>query len=120
MVLVDTSICIDRFRTRDEILKALLLENQVIVHPLIAGELACANLKNRAATLRLLQSLPACQVATDIEAYAFIEMKKAFGMGIGFLDVHLLCASAPSNCPVWTKDKALSSVADSLGLAFKG
>ena len=116
MILVDTSIWIDHFRAPNEELKTLLLDSQVLIHPLVIGELACGNLRDRHVTLGLLDSLEKCVVAKDVEAYQSIEFERLYGAGIGFMDVHLICACLLSNCRIWTKDKSLCAVADRLGL----
>ncbi len=67
-------------------------------------------------TLGLLDSIAKCSIASDIEAYHLIESEKLYGAGIGYMDVHLLCACLLSSCQIWTKDKSLRAVADRLGL----
>jgi predicted nucleic acid-binding protein len=119
MVLVDTSIWIDHFRVSNEALKLLLTNDSVVVHPLVIGELACGNLQNRQVTLGILDSLPKTLVASDREAYQMIESQRLFGLGLGFLDVHLLSACRLSGCQIWTKDKALYNAAEKMVLAFK-
>ena len=47
MILVDTSVWIDHLRVEEPHLVSLLSENQVLGHPMIIGELACGNLRNR-------------------------------------------------------------------------
>lgn len=101
-----------------EDLGVLLREDEVLIHPLIIGELACGNLHNRRVTLTLLKSLPKCRVATDQEACHIVETKNLYGCGIGFLDVHLLGACILTGCPLWTNDKALLTAARELGLSF--
>ena len=44
MILVDTSIWIDHWRTGDERLKSMLEAGQVLVHPFVVGELSLGNL----------------------------------------------------------------------------
>jgi predicted nucleic acid-binding protein len=116
MVLVDTSVWVDHFRSSDKALTNLLSENLVLMHPKIAGELACGNLANRQTTLSLLDSLPKVIVATDFEASHFIESMRLYGLGIGFVDVHLLAACRLTGCLLWTRDRALGAVADKFGL----
>ena len=55
MVLVDTSVWIEYFRKGEPALAALLSDASVLMHPLIAGELACGNLKHRNLILRDLE-----------------------------------------------------------------
>jgi hypothetical protein len=85
--------------------------------PLIIGELACGNLRDRQQTLGLLRSLRRSKVASDHEAYHLIETKNLFGAGLGFLDVHLLSACQLTGCQLWTRDKALLGAAAKLMLA---
>ena len=119
MILVDTSVWIDHLRTEDTGLIALLSDSQVLVHPLVVGELACGNLRNRKEVLTLLNDLPEATVATHDEVLFFIDRYQLMGRGIGYVDAHLLTATALSE-PVrlWTRDKRLMSVAAALNLAY--
>ena len=92
MILVDTSIWIDHLRTRDEQLTQLLEAGQVLAHPFVTGELALGNLRNRDAVLGALQNMPQAAVATEPEVLRFIGEKGLFGLGIGYIDAHLLAA----------------------------
>lgn len=71
-----------------------LEEGLVINHPLVAGELACGNLANRAEVLSLLQSLAQAPLVSDAKALVFIESRALMGRGIGYIDVHLLASAA--------------------------
>lgn len=115
MVLVDTSIWIDHFRKGEPSLVRLLQQNQVLMHPFVRGELACGNLKNRIGILSMLNDLPAAVVASDQEVMEFIERYQLFGVGLGFVDVHLLAATAlTGTARLWTLDRALRTVAEQL------
>lgn len=48
MILVDTSVWVDHFRTGNRKLADLLDEEQVLMHPFVIGELACGSLRKRA------------------------------------------------------------------------
>ena len=92
----------------------------MIVHPFILGEIACGNLADRKMVLELLQDLPAASVADADEVLAFIERHRLIGKGIGYVDVHLLAAVALTDgASLWTRDKRLRAVADSLECSFK-
>jgi len=120
MILVDTSVWVDHFRRREPILERLLAIGSVYMHPFVIGELACGNMKHREHILSLLKDLPAATLATDNEALLYIEKKVLMGRGIGFIDVHLLAASALTvGASLWTRDKRLHTVADSLGIAWR-
>ncbi len=118
MILVDTSIWIDHLRLRDECLSKLLDQCQVLVHPFVIGELALGSLQNRAAILGALQDLPQAPVATNSEVLDFIQNHALHGIGIGYIDAHLLAALrlAPGS-RLWTRDKRLLAAATRLGLA---
>ena len=117
MILVDTSIWIDHLRQRDERLSKLLNQCQVLAHPFVIGELALGNLQNRAAILGALQDLPQAPVATEGEVLSFIEQNALYGIGIGYIDAHLLAAVRLSpGATLWTRDKRLLAAGTGLGL----
>lgn len=118
MILVDTSIWIDHLRARDERLARMLDDGQVMAHPFVTGELALGNLHNREGVLNALKDLPQAQVATDDEVLCFIGEKCLFGIGIGYIDAHLLAAVLLTPGSVlWTRDKRLVVASARLGIA---
>lgn len=119
MILVDTSIWIDHLRGSDQHLSALLTEGRVVMHPHVLGEVALGSLKNRAAVLGAMSDLPPAVAATDDEVLRFIEAQGLFGLGIGYMDAHLLAAVmlAPGT-RLWTRDRRLSAASARLGLAY--
>lgn len=121
MILVDTSIWIDHLRQRDEFLSKLLNQGQVLAHAFVIGELALGSLQNRAAILDALQNLPQAPLATDAEVLGFIEQNALYGIGIGYIDAHLLAAVRllPGSA-LWTRDRRLLAAATRMGLAYGG
>ena len=118
MILVDTSIWIDHLRTGDPELGELLREGQVLGHPWVTGELALGHLSRRSEILGLLHNLPQATVATDDEVLAFIDIRQLFGLGIGYVDAHLLAATTLTTAArLWTRDKRLALAAVQHGLA---
>ncbi|RLQ23825.1 PIN domain-containing protein [Seongchinamella sediminis] len=119
MILVDSSIWIDHLRSGDTRLADLLDRSQVLTHSFVIGELACGNLHNRDEILRLLNDLPHAPVASPAEALYFIERNRLMGLGVGYIDIHLLAATAlAENTLLWTGDKRLTKVASKMQLAF--
>ena len=117
MILVDTSVCIDHLRVKDDGLTRQFSVGQVLVHPFVVGELALGNLANRDTVLSALQGLPQAQVATDQEVQQLITVTKLFGTGIGYIDAHLLASARLSvGALLWTRDKRLSAAGADLGL----
>jgi predicted nucleic acid-binding protein len=120
VILADTSIWVDHLRSGSPELAALLRSNRICVHDFVIGELACGNLRNRREVLELLQSLFRLGSATNEEALFFIEQQQLMARGIGYIDVHLLAASALHGVQLWTKDKRLKTVAEEIGSAYAG
>ncbi len=96
------------------------MDGNVICHPFIIGELACGQLTNRREILDLLDTLPKTAVAEQNEILEFIESKKLFGIGIGFIDTHLLASALLSRAKLWTEDKNLKKAANRIHLAYQG
>ncbi len=118
MILVDTSVWIEHLRAEDKKLTTLLNSSQVLTHPMVVGELACGNLRNRREILSLLGGLPQVLVATDDEVLFFIERHRLMGRGIGYVDAHLLASTAlTQSARLWTHDQRLVQVASELNLA---
>jgi predicted nucleic acid-binding protein len=118
MILADTSVWIDYFRSGLPELADRLRRSNVVIHPFVIGELACGNFSNREATIELLQQLRSVDVAEHYEVMNFIRVRELYGRGIGYVDVHLLAAAAIQGCQLWTRDKRLHALAISLGVAI--
>ena len=119
MILVDTSIWIDHLRSGDTWISDLLDRSQVLTHPFVIGELACGILRNREEILKLLNNLPQSPVDYPAEALNFIERNQLMGLGVGYIDIHLLAATAlAEKAMLWTGDKRLKKVASKMKLAF--
>jgi predicted nucleic acid-binding protein len=118
MVLVDTSVWVSHLRDGNAELANLLNEGKVLCHPLIVGELACGNLKDRLGILSFLQLLPFSIEAEHHEVLSFIENNHLMGKGVGYIDVHLLTSAVLSGVPFWTMDKKLAQISDTLHLKY--
>lgn len=116
MVLADTSVWIEHFRHRQRTLADRLSDGLVLMHPFVSGELACGNLKERAAILSHLQALPQSRLASNAEVLQLIEDRRLWGRGLGWIDAHLLASALLSNCLFWTLDIRLAKTARELGL----
>ncbi len=118
MILVDTSVWIDHLRVGDPELVSLLQDGQVLAHPWVVGELALGHLSERTEILGLLRNLPQAESATDVETLNLIDRHQLFGLGIGYVDAHLLAATMlTTDARLWTRDQRLAAVAARLGLA---
>jgi len=116
VVLVDTSVWVEHLRGARPDLSARLEEDEVFCHPFVIGELACGAIRRRDEVLRLLRALPSVALSGHDEALAFLESSELHGLGLGWVDVHLLASARLSGLPLWTLDLALDRAARSLGL----
>lgn len=119
MILADTSVWINHLREGRSRLTDALNDDLVLIHPFVVGELACGNLRNRGEVLALLGELPAAPVATDAEALQFIEGRRLMGIGLRYVDVHLLAsATLSTSARLWTLDRRLAEVAAKLKVGY--
>jgi predicted nucleic acid-binding protein len=116
MILVDTSIWIEHFRVGSDRLKTLLLNEQVLCHPFIVGELACGTLQKRSEILNMLKALPQAHLLEYEEVLSFLEARRLYGQGIGWVDAHLLASTLLTGCSLWTFDKPLRRAAAALNV----
>ena len=117
MILADTSIWVDHFRSGNEKLRDLLNRGQVVVHPFIVAELALGSLRQRVTTLALLDRLPHVQVAQTREVRTMIESRRLYSLGIGLIDAHLIASIfLDPSTRLWTTDKGLRHAAEGLGI----
>jgi len=118
VILADTSVWIDHLRVGDMVLGDFLDRGRVLGHPFVTGELALGNLKQRNIVLRALRRLPQATVASHEEVLHLVERQPLYGLGIGYVDAHLLAAvRLTAGAKLWTRDRRLRTVAAQLGLA---
>lgn len=118
-ILVDTSVWIDHLRTNSPTLRRLLDNDQVVCHPLVVGEIACDNMRHRAEVLESLAVLPAAPTIDHEELLTFLETHKRFGLGLGWIDLHLLASMILQQVTLWTLDQPLRNAARRLHCHFE-
>lgn len=119
MILIDTPIWINHWRSEVPHLLDLLDGEQVLMHPMVVGELACGNLRDRIQALEFLSDLPEVTIAFAEEVLVFIEQHQLMGKGIGYVDANLLASTAlHESARLWTVDRRLRDAAVDLGLAY--
>lgn len=122
MVLVDTSVWIRFLRADAKVLaplQRLLLDESVLGHELVEGELFIGDRGGRAALIadyRLMDRLP---VVAHEEVMEFAKAHRLHGLGLSWVDVHLLAATIVAGAALWTADRALRDTADGLGCAHE-
>lgn len=121
MILVDTSVWIDHFRTPELALARLMADEAALMHPLVLGELCMGDLRPRAETIRLLTQLPQASEARHLEVREVIEREQLFSSGLSFIDAHLLASALlDRRQAIWTRDRRLSRAMFNLGVAAFG
>lgn len=118
MVLVDTSVWVEHLRNGKIGLDVLLENDEVVCHPLIIGELACGNLRNRKEIFSLMQALPLAVQAEHEEVMRFIDTHHLMGQGLGYIDMHLLTSALLTHVPIWTLDNKLRKAYSKINPAF--
>lgn len=118
-VLVDTSVWVAHFKQRNEHLVSLLESGLVVCHPYVVVEVACGTPPSRSAIVSMLATLDSVSVASSTEVLAFIEQRKLFGRGCGFVDVSLLASALLSGqVHIWTHDRRLTTLAGEIGRSY--
>jgi predicted nucleic acid-binding protein len=120
VILVDTSVWIDHFRSGNVDLVRLLDNNAIVAHPWVTGELALGNLSDRDEVIRLFRGLPQAIVADDDEVLQLIEREPLHGSGIGYVDAQLLASTKlTADTRLWTRDARLATVTERVGVGFE-
>ena len=118
MIIVDTSVWIDHLKSSNPVLADLLGKGRVLAHSFVTGELALGSLRQRRTVLESLKDLPQATVASDDEVMMLIEREQLYGLGIGFVDAHLLAGLRLTPAALlWTRDRRLRQAATQLWLS---
>jgi predicted nucleic acid-binding protein len=118
VIVVDTSIWIDHLRSADPRVSELVIEGVLLQHPFVTGEIAVGSLPNGARTIRALRGLPLIEPVSDDDFHVFMEDTILHGTGLGFVDIHLLAATAKAEASLWTRDRRIWEQANRLGLTY--
>jgi predicted nucleic acid-binding protein len=117
VILVDTSVWVEHFRRRNEILDVLLKQERIVAHPFIRGELALGHYSSARSALDEMAELQELRIADPDEVYHFIILHKLSGRGVGYVDVHLVASvRLYTGVQFWTFDKRLDRIAADLGV----
>ena len=117
-MLVDSAIWIDHLRRPELDLARALKQRRDLIHPFTIGEIALGSLRDRALVLYQLQRRPRSVVAADAEVMTMVADHALHGIGIGWVDAHLLAAALlMPETRLWTRDKRLRMAAERLGIA---
>ena len=120
-VIVDTSVWVDHFRQTNRALVDLMLQDSVLVHPMVIVEIACGTTPApRSQSLENLALLQLCKQATLSEVLALVDRERLYGLGCGLVDMCLLASTLITPAAaLWTLDKRLAGLAQRFGVAHK-
>ena len=118
-VLIDTSVWIDHFRNRNDVLVDLIELDLALAHPMVIVEIACGTPPTpRIQTLNSMSLLQPCNQAGLSEVMEFIEREGLYGLGCGLVDMSLLASTLITpGAELWTLDKRLDELAERFGVA---
>ena len=97
-------------------LVGLLSDERVLIHPFVTAEVALGSIARRDAVIAVLDALPQAPVATHDEVMCLVEREHLHGLGIGYVDVHLLASTRLAGAMLWTRDRRLNAAAERLGI----
>lgn len=118
MNLVDTSAWISFFKgeARAEEIKTLIIENNVVMHPYIYGELLLGGIPFEIDDL--LKSLPVCRLLEPDSVFKFIRESEINNYCIGWVDVNLIISAISGNSKILTFDEKLKKLCKDLQCVF--
>jgi predicted nucleic acid-binding protein len=116
MILVDTSIWIEFFKTNEPVfseMKNLIESGKIITHSLIFAELfqGCKNKTEADLIFNYWENLHDNESSLGIiEAGIFAYEKKLISKGVGLIDAVIICEAKRRNAEVWSLDKKMLSL----------
>ena len=117
-ILVDSSAWVHHFRLRDACIDAMLARVMVRAHPDVVGELAMGRDPEAALCRDAVIGLPTAEPVDRFALLGIVDEHAMNGVGIGWVDAGLLatCMRSPEPLAIYTRDRAMSRVARSVGI----
>lgn len=101
-------------------MEQLLGLDQVLIHPMVIGELACGTPPARTQTLGYLHHLQHLQPACLREVLLFIEKERLFGWGCGLVDLTLVASTLMTpGAELWSLDKRLNDMTQRFAVGYR-
>jgi predicted nucleic acid-binding protein len=122
MVLVDTSVWIRFLANRAPYareLDKLLSLDEVAGHELVYGELLIGDRGGRGELLAAYEQVHQARIVPHFDVVEFVRKRKLHGLGVGWIDIHLLASALVEGMRLWTADPRLSTMASELGVTYK-
>jgi predicted nucleic acid-binding protein len=122
MVLVDTSVWVRFLANRAPYaneLDRLLSLDEVAGHELVYGELLIGDRGGRGKLLAAYELMHQARIVPHLDVVEFVRKRKLHGLGIGWIDIHLLASAVVEAMRLWTTDPRLSAMASELGVTYE-
>jgi predicted nucleic acid-binding protein len=122
MVLVDTSVWIRFLAGRAPYaaeLDRLLSLDEVTGHELVYGELLIGDRGGRRKLLAAYERMHQAAMVPHRDVVAFVRDREVHGLGVGWIDVHLLASAVVGRLQLWTADPRFSAVANQFGVSYE-
>ncbi len=122
MILVDTSIWVRFLANREpyaSVLDRLLENDEVAGHEFVFGELLVGDRGGRSKLLTAYALIPQLIRIPHAEVVTFARERRLLGLGVGWIDIHLLASSIASNSLLYTADNRLAEIARQLTIAYR-
>jgi predicted nucleic acid-binding protein len=122
MVLVDTSVWIRFLANRAPYaieLDRLLGLDEVAGHELVYGELLIGDRGGRGELLAAYEQMHQARIVPHLDVVEFVRERKLHGLGVGWIDIHLLASAVVEGMRLWTADPRLSAMASGLGVTYE-
>jgi len=118
VIIIDTNVWVSFFKgdKKAYLLKDLIVDNEVILHPYIYGELLLGGITQK--TVSLLESLKTLSITEEQLVYYFIMKNKMQNRGIGWVDVNLLVSALSEKHLLFTFDANLAAVCREFKCSF--
>ncbi len=115
MVVVDTSVFVQHFRgKKDLVFRELLTHGQILLSPFVRLELLQGVRKNEFETLhRVLGGLTTVSITESVfgESERLLVAMKSSGLTLGVVDLLLAAHANMLKCPIYSLDKAFDGLA---------
>ena len=121
MVLVDTSVWIRFLANRAPHaahLDRLLEDDEAAGHDLVQGELLIGDPGGRSQLLVHYAVIHRIAAARHTEIVEFVKSHNLHGLGIGWIDAHLLYSAIVNHVDLWTADERLAGLAKKAGVGY--
>ena len=100
------------------VLDQLLENDDVAGHEYVFGELLVGDRGGRSKLLTAYAVMPQLSRIPHAEVVTFARERRLLGLGVGWIDVHLLASAIVSGCQLYTADSRLAEIARQLRIAY--